>query len=476
MEEMRYNMRLAFLAYPPSLVAVFSESLSISFETQKTMLMECLDISEEDILIDRCSLNRTRSLSNLMNKAHEPAFYLAVDHKRKTIVLSIRGTSSIGDIITDFNNGEPRKYQTNGITGYIHEGMFHGAQFVHKSATNTLINVCLQYGEYQVVITGHSMGAGAAAVLGLMYNDNKVIRGEDGKRLKVWCFASPCVATREFTDQQVGNDYITSITLEIDMVCRLGMESVKKWNMRQDLISAYSTETLQQFLQSDDKTSSDASDGAVFSTILKTLKARNPEELFFPLGKILWFVPPIVMHDDVALRRRTLMKMLDEKVDGNHGQIQLQQSKMENFVHHTNDRIKHHSGDHISDHIDNQIDDKFGNEDDPVEDQEDSCENEEEQKVDLFTIRKRPMYQSSDEEDDEEEFDAIPLSETVKTDTTESSGSTNQTALESTYVLCDATKCRDLFQEFVHEYPSSLTTHMVSSYMKACGSTLKNEN
>ena len=456
MDEMQYNMRLAFLAYPPSLVAVFSEALSVSFRTQKGMLMECLDISEEDILIDRCTLKRTRSLSNLMNKAHEPAFFVALDHKQKAIVLSIRGTSSIGDIVTDFNH-EPREYQTNGITGYIHEGLFHGAQFVHKLATNTLINACQQYGEYHVVITGHSMGAGAAALLGLMYKDNSVIRGEDGKRLKVWCFASPCVATREFTDEQVGNDYITSVTLGIDMVCRMTMESVKKWNMRQELISAYPTENIQRFLQFDDTTSS-ASDGASFSTILKTLKARNPEELFFPLGRILWFVPPIVMHDDIALRRRTLMKMSDKKVDGNHGQIQLQQ--MKNMMHH----------------IDDHIDDEFGDDedaDDAAGDLEDSCENEEEQKVDLFTIRKRPMYQSSDEDDDQE-FDAIPLSETAQKDTTTSS--TNQRVSESAFVLCDATKCRDIFQEFVHEYPSSLTTHLVSSYMKACGATLKNDD
>ena len=453
MEEMQYNMRLALLAYPPSLVAVFSEALSVSFRTQRSMLMECLGISQKDILIDRCSVTRSRSLSNVINKAHELAFFVALDHKRKTIILSIRGTLSIGDIVTDFNH-EPREYQTDGINGYIHEGLFHGAQFVHKLATKTLINACQQYGEYQVVITGHSMGAGAAAVLGLMYKDNSVIRGQDGKRLKVWCFASPCVVTREFTDQQVGNDYITSITLGIDMVCRITMESVKKWNMRQELISAYSTEKILGFLHFDETSlipdeHSSASDGAAFSTILKSLKAENPKEEFFPLGRILWFVPPIVMHDDVESRRRTLMKMLDENAenvnkDNAHGQ-NMYNMKHRNYGVHDDD-----------DDLEFDLD--------------------EEQKMDLHAIRKRPMYQSSDDEDEDQEFDMIPPSETLQKGATQPTGSTNQKVSGSKYVLCDATKCRDIFQEFVFEYPSSLTTHMVGPYMDACGVTLKSND
>lgn len=240
LEQMRYSLRHAFTAYQPAVVAMKSEELSLAFKSLTTMLMTCFHLKAEDILIDHCS----PKLDRLYTKAHEPAYYLAVDHQRQKIVLSIRGSSSIGDVITDVN-AKCKRYECFGTTGYVHEGILEAAQFVHKSATDSLVTACQQYMEYQVVITGHSLGAAVAALLGLMYKDHAVIRGGNGWRLKVWCFASPPVISREFTDRQMANDYITSVALETDVVTRLSWESVRKCNLRQDLIMKYDPKLIQ---------------------------------------------------------------------------------------------------------------------------------------------------------------------------------------------------------------------------------------
>ena len=398
--DMQYSMRHAFLAYGPGVTGILQESLSLLFQSQARMLTECLNISAKDILMDSCSLNRSRSLSNVINRPHQPAFYLVVDHKRRKIVLSIRGSASIGDVITDLH-WDCAKWTIDGTTGHVFEGWFRGAQHVHKSVTNTLVNACKRYSKYQVVITGHSLGAGAAGLLGLMYKDNSIIRGQDGQRLKVWCFAAPCAISREFADQKVGNDYITSVALDQDAASRISPEALKIWNLRQELISQYSTDKIKDILRRDDI--SDGDEGAKLLRILKNVRSPNPEHELFPLGRILWFVPHAVLNDDIVLRRKTLMKMAedekendtdDESEEAVCGTI----SSDETSVDETS--LDGGSGSEGKEGV-------FKSEFVYCIDADDELlfEDEEEQKESFHQIRKRPMDQSSDEEEEDDDID-----------------------------------------------------------------------
>lgn len=473
MADIRYSLRHAFLAYPPRLVSVLLEDLSLSFQSQTTMWTKCLNISAEDILIDRCSLQWDSAY--MANKAYEPVFYLAVDHKRKKIVLSIRGTVSIGDVLTDLNI-DSEKEEICGITGYVFDGMYRGAQFVHKSVTNTLLDACKQYNEYRVLITGHSLGAGAAAFLGLMYKDDPVIRGQHGQRLRVWCFASPHIVSRAFTDQQLGMDFITTVNLDTDVVTRGDQESIRIWNLRLELIAEHSRERIESMLQRDEILDGDGS--AKLLRILKNVRSPNPERELFPIGKILWFVPSIVLGDDIALRRKTLIKLSEDHDD---------------YVSDDDDNEHNTIGHHI-------------NSDDEKEDNDTFT---------VYQIRKRPKDQSSDEDDDdavplnlanendgdhvvqvstendqqqtEDDEDAKPILDDIM-ESAKEAASTVQKALylkvdspirhqleSGGYVLCDATKCREIFKEFIFEN-KAVDLHMGAPYMWACGATLKIED
>ena len=378
LEDIQYSIRLSLLAYPPSLVAVLYEVLSISFQSQKRMLMECLNLSAKDILMDNCSMKRSRSLSNVINRPHQPAFYLIVDHKRKRIALSIRGTISIGDILTNLNCiWQCQRYKISGTTGYVIEGALRGALFVHKSAINTLINACKRFSEYQVVITGHSLGAAVAGILGMMYKDHPIIRGQNGQRLKVWCFGCPPVVSREFADSKVFDEYITTIALDTDVVTRISREGVRIYNLRQELINEYSIEKTEQILHRDEI--QDGDEGAKFLRILKNLRSPNPEFQTLPLGRILWFVPRIVLNDDIVLRRKTLMKMMierDENVDDNQHCEGTSTGQLS-----------------VDDHDDYDI-----------------IQSQKAVKSRFHRIRRRPMDQSSDDEDaDDEAVADVPV-------------------------------------------------------------------
>ena len=461
MDDIRYSLRHAFCAYQPAVVALKSEEMSLAFKSQTAMLMACFSLSAEDILIDHCSLQ----LDRLVTRAHEPAYYLAVDHKMQCIVLSIRGTSSVGDILTDLN-AKSKRHRMSGTTGFVHEGMLQSAQFMYESVTSTVVTACHRHRGYRVVVTGHSLGAGVAALLGLMYKDHPAIYGQDGARLRVWCFASPCIVSREFTDNALGNAFITSIALETDVVTRLSMESVRKYNLRQDFIMTHaqcSSAMLQDVLRRDHL--EDESESAEFLRILKTLESPKPQEQLFPMGRILWFVPRIVMDDDIVFRRRTLMKMLVDHGaadgdDGIDGAVEEKECGQEEGLESSANEV---------------VEEMEGKQDDAVPEWRRTLNASMRNLQEGLRVRSQSVGLNANNLWREMCHDVSRGVKDFQTDIRCKMDSSRRRRKygASNYVLCDATKCRYMFQEFICDFPESLQSHNPQRYLWACDATLR---
>ena len=343
MTNLQYAMRCAFLAYPPFMTAMKSQTLSLSFKTSSQALKSCLNISDKDIIIDNCSFDIAKL--NLWNKTHQPSFYLIVDHNVQKIVLSIRGTASIPDIMTDLNANPKVITQSNNkwfnnvqIEGkdgfFVHEGMLESAEWVRDKVHSKLLATCNKYKDYQVIICGHSMGSGVASLLGLMYKDHPIIHKQND--LRVFSFAPPCVVSKGITHNDIGNDYITSVILGLDVVTRLSLESVRRWNLRQQLIMNYNQDAIRRcLLESESEVKENTMDfnespNGEFLRVLTDLKSSKDEQELYPLGKILWFVPNVVMNEDVDFRKRKLMNLKDydyeEKVNNDQRQKRSRES------------------------------------------------------------------------------------------------------------------------------------------------------
>ncbi|CAN8066358.1 unnamed protein product [Agarophyton chilense] len=89
-----------------------------------------------------------------------PRYFVGLDETYKTIVISIRGTSSISDLITDLLC-ENAPF----AGGYAHSGMKDAAYALYTSLLPTLRAALQKYPRYSVVVTGHSLGAGVAILL-----------------------------------------------------------------------------------------------------------------------------------------------------------------------------------------------------------------------------------------------------------------------------------------------------------------------
>mmetsp|Transcript_10652 Transcript_10652/g.19114 ORF Transcript_10652/g.19114 Transcript_10652/m.19114 type:complete len:394 (+) Transcript_10652:1-1182(+) len=201
---------------------------------------------------------------NWHSKVNRPAYYIARDTNRKAIVLSIRGSLSPRDILTDLcassenfiveddptnyigSIGEEEEGQedvgsttkpnntndndvgsavsaTTPITipttppplmvGRAHKGMVDAARSVARMTGKKITDELNAHPDYSLVIVGHSLGGGVAAVLYYMWQRRFSNRG-----IRSFGYGSPCVfplnITRDggvFERNESSNSDITTV-------------------------------------------------------------------------------------------------------------------------------------------------------------------------------------------------------------------------------------------------------------------------
>jgi hypothetical protein len=115
------------------------------------------------------------------NDRHVLHHFVAVDHATKSIVLALRGTLSLSGAIVDM-----QAMAVDYCTGLAHQGIAEMAENVWKESGDKIMNLCdgPEFQEYRFLITGHSLGAGAACLLNLKLH----VEGQLGDR-PICCYA-----------------------------------------------------------------------------------------------------------------------------------------------------------------------------------------------------------------------------------------------------------------------------------------------
>ena len=146
-------------------------------EKSKQEMAESLDIEEDDILKALVAENTSDQ--------HCPGFMIYVNHKEKDIVLAIRGTWSIRDIMMDLI-GDSVPF----LDGWTHRGMLQGATKVIKESEEVLKEAFMKFPDYTLVLCGHSLGGGAAELitLDMLYGESGRILGFSTRDRPISCF------------------------------------------------------------------------------------------------------------------------------------------------------------------------------------------------------------------------------------------------------------------------------------------------
>lgn len=142
--------------------------------------------------------------ANWSSKANRPAYYIARDVKRKAIVLAIRGSFSPRDILTDLcascenfivedelqigEIGYYRNFTTPQLRfGRAHKGMVDAARTISAMTGKIVSDELDAHPDYKLVIVGHSLGGGVAAIIAAMW------QRRFRNRVRSIGYGNPCV-------------------------------------------------------------------------------------------------------------------------------------------------------------------------------------------------------------------------------------------------------------------------------------------
>nr|XP_033784399.1 sn1-specific diacylglycerol lipase alpha isoform X2 [Geotrypetes seraphini] len=158
---------------------------------------------------------------------YETPFFVAVDHDKKRVVISIRGTLSPKDALTDLT-GDAERLPVEGHHGTWlgHKGMVLSAEYIKKKLEQEMV-LSQAFGRdlgrgtkhYGLIVVGHSLGAGTAAILSFLLRPQY-------PSLKCYAYSPPGGLLSEDA-MEYSKEFVTSVVLGKDLVPRIGLSQLE---------------------------------------------------------------------------------------------------------------------------------------------------------------------------------------------------------------------------------------------------------
>jgi sn1-specific diacylglycerol lipase len=173
-------------------------------------------------------------------------YCVLVDPEFAAIVVVVRGTFALEDAVTDLTlspvslEEAGAQYGFDGASEYAHAGMFASAEWVSRDlkrtgALESLLGPRGSHPNYRLYITGHSLGAGVAAILALLLHS-------EFPTLKCLAFEPPgCVLSTGISMQ----DYILSFVHGDDIIPRLSVTALE--SLRDDVLEMIARSQVPKF-------------------------------------------------------------------------------------------------------------------------------------------------------------------------------------------------------------------------------------
>ncbi|KAI9352113.1 hypothetical protein BDR26DRAFT_850366 [Obelidium mucronatum] len=174
---------------------------------------------------------------SLENGFFRSPYMVCLDHDKKMVVVAVRGTMSTADVLVDLIcDLEPLNIPQQASDGTwlppihskTHAGISQTAKHITQEVTGLLESLVLdpqsEYKEYGILLCGHSLGAGVAALLAHHLRINQNLH----HKVKCYCYSPPGCITTPRANAAHFRHFVTSVVLGDEVVPRLNRRSVER--------------------------------------------------------------------------------------------------------------------------------------------------------------------------------------------------------------------------------------------------------
>ncbi|RGB43764.1 hypothetical protein C1646_809034 [Rhizophagus diaphanus] len=145
-----------------------------------------------------------------------PNYMVIHDPETNSIIISIRGTMNVTDVITDaLAHYEP----WNG--GFVHRGVLRSAQYLVNHSLDDIREAVKKFKSNAIQIIGHSLGAAVSSVVTLLLRDKCKDLIEQGIDIHAWNFATAPCCSLELACRAETESCIDNFVNENDVIPRL---------------------------------------------------------------------------------------------------------------------------------------------------------------------------------------------------------------------------------------------------------------
>ncbi|KAF2286611.1 hypothetical protein GH714_022857 [Hevea brasiliensis] len=155
----------------------------------------------------------------------EPGYYIGIDPRKKLIILGIRGTHTVYDLITDIVSSSDGEVTFEGYS--THFGTAEAARWFLNHEMGTIRKCLEKYEGFRLRLVGHSLGAAIASLLAIMLRKRSYEElGFSPDIVSAIGFATPPCVSRELAESCA--DFVTTVVMQDDIVPRLSVASLAR--------------------------------------------------------------------------------------------------------------------------------------------------------------------------------------------------------------------------------------------------------
>ncbi|KAK6120038.1 hypothetical protein DH2020_046168 [Rehmannia glutinosa] len=171
-----------------------------------------------------------------------PGYYIGIDMRKKLVILGIRGTHTVYDLVTDIISSGHEEITFEGYS--THFGTAEAARWFLNHEMDTIRKCLEKHKGFRLRLVGHSLGGATASLLAIKLRKKSIKElGFSPDIVMAVGYATPPCVSKELAESC--SDFVTTVVMQDDIVPRLSVASLTRLRneiVETDWVSVFSRE------------------------------------------------------------------------------------------------------------------------------------------------------------------------------------------------------------------------------------------